>query len=242
MNLSDYLKFDSMKTYGMRLRMVQELKEHMAHERFAYNIKAIEIMQFLPRHLFLNENGLERWVYMLNSVNIDEYQTMSHPSTVLKQTTLLDVSSQDRVLEIGTGSGYQAAVLSHLAKEVYTLERHYNLYFKSRDLFKQLQINNVFSFYGDGFEGLPQFQYFDKIIVTCGAPNLPQSLFDQLKIGGIMVIPIDKENEGQCMYKITKISQTELTYKAYGNFAFVPMLQGVEKSDVYFNSNKNNIT
>jgi protein-L-isoaspartate(D-aspartate) O-methyltransferase len=174
------------------------------------------------------EKGLENHAYFDKALQIGSGQTISQPYTVAFQTELLNISSGDKVLEIGTGSGYQAAVLSEMGALVYTIERHKSLYDTTKILLKKLSYSNIKTFLGDGFEGLPQFSEYDKIIVTCGAPEIPANLLLQLKIGGIMVVPVTK-TDFQDMYRIKKISENDFELTSHGKFMFVPMLKGIEK-------------
>ena len=155
---------------------------------------------------------------------------MSQPLTVAFQSQLLNIKKNNKVLEIGTGSGYQAAILAAMGAQVYSIERQIELFRKTRILLKNtLNILNINLFYGDGFKGLPDEAPFDKIIVTCGAPEVPTSLLAQLKVGGIIVIPV---GDGvQEMKRITKVSDDEYQQESFGEFKFVPMLQSMVKGN-----------
>jgi len=154
-------------------------------------------------------------------------QTISQPFTVAMQTQLLQVERYDKILEIGTGSGYQAAVLLEMGATVYTIERQRELYLKTQVLLPQIGYHPKF-FYGDGYKGLPTYGPFDKIIITAGAPAIPEELISQLKVGGRMVVPIGPR-EKQTMYVVVKTSETEYYKEGHGTYVFVPMLKGLDK-------------
>ena len=188
----------------------------------AFNV--VERHQFIENSLFWNN------AYENCPVPIACGQTMSQPITVAFQSQLLSIKKKDKVLEIGTGSGFQAAILAAMGAQVYSIERQIELFRKTRILLKnKLNITNVNLFYGDGFKGLPDEAPFDKIIVTCGAPEVPTSLLCQLKVGGIIVIPV---GDGvQEMKRITKVSNDEYQQESFGEFKFVPMLQSMVKGN-----------
>lgn len=202
--------------------MVDELRQKGITDESV--LKAIETV---PRHLFLDKAFLER-AYQNKPFPIGKGQTISHPFTVAYQSELLQIKSGEKVLEIGTGSGYQACILDLLGAKVYSIERHEVLFQKSRDLIKKLGFNKIRCFYGDGFEGLPGFAPFDKIIITAAAPIIPDKLLQQLAIGGKMVIPLGEGNK-QKMLRLTKTSDHDYDQEAFEDFLFVPMLQGTEK-------------
>jgi len=205
---------------GMRKQLVEILKN-----KGITNQDVLNVMGTVPRHLFM-DLSLERVAYEDRAIEILCNQTISQPSTVAFQTQLIDVKHREKILEIGTGSGYQTAILYKLSSRVYTIERQKPLYDAALKIFEKINIHPN-CFYGDGFKGLPGYAPFDKILVTCGAPFVPPDLVEQLKIGGIMVIPVgDKE---QTMYKIKKISDTEIKTEEFGNFKFVPMLKDKQK-------------
>lgn len=176
----------------------------------------------VPRHLFI-QSIFEEYAYEDRAFPIAAHQTISHPSTVAEQTELLALKKDEKILEIGTGCGYQTAVLLEITDYVYTIERQKDLFDCSKSKFKELKIRPKFQSFGDGFAGLPTFAPFDKILVTCGAENLPSELIHQLKVGGIMVIPIGKTNE-QILYRFTKLSNNEIQKESFGDCKFVPML------------------
>ena len=184
----------------------------------------------VERHQFIENSLFWHNAYENCPVPIACGQTMSQPITVAFQSQLLNIKKKDKVLEIGTGSGFQAAILAAMGAQVYSIERQIELFRKTRILLKnKLNIININLFYGDGFKGLPDEAPFDKIIVTCGAPEVPVSLLSQLKVGGIIVIPV---GDGvQEMKRITKVSNDEYQQESFGEFKFVPMLQSMVKGN-----------
>ena len=212
---------DSFRHKGLRKQLTEELsKKGIRDER------VLDAINKIPRHLFM-DNAFLNFAYQDKAFPIGSGQTISQPYTVAFQTQLLELKSYEKVLEVGTGSGYQAAVLYLLNSDVYTIERQKELFKRKKDFLPKLGYNCKF-FYGDGYKGLIKFMPFDKIIVTCGAPFIPTELIDQLKIGGKMVIPVGKEKT-QVMHLIHKISNTENKITTHGNFSFVPMLNNKEK-------------
>ena len=212
---------DNIKHQGKRKRLIQELKD-MGIESSA----VLNAMLKVPRHYFLN-SSFEDFAYQNKAFPIPTEQTISHPYTVAFQTEMLNIKKDEKVLEIGTGSGYQTAVLFHLGAEVHSIERQHILYDKTKLLLNQMRINASL-YYGDGFEGLTDKAPFDKIIITAGAPSVPQHLFDQLIIGGSMIIPLGMEN--QIMTLIIKTSKNQYKKIEFDNFneshfRFVPMLK-----------------
>lgn len=207
---------DSFRHKGLRKKLIEELqKKGITDEAVLGAIGTI------PRHLFLESSFLE-FAYQDNAFPIGAGQTISQPYTVAVQSTLLNIKKGDKVLEIGTGSGYQAAVLQLMGAKVFSIERQKELYLKTKTLMKELNYR-INLFYGDGYQGLPAFAPFNKIIITCGAPIIPEKLLDQLKIGGIIVIPLG--DDVQTMTTITKKSETEYVHEEHGQFRFVPMLE-----------------
>jgi protein-L-isoaspartate(D-aspartate) O-methyltransferase len=206
--------------------MVLEVEEMLAKR----GISAPEVMDALmevQRHNFFDSAFDINFTYQNNAFSIGAGQTISQPYIVALQTYLLNIKKRDKVLEIGTGSGYQAAVLIARGARVYTIERQKSLFDKTSKLLPQMGYLPKF-FYGDGYKGLPEFAPFDKIIITAGAPFVPPLLLKQLKVGGIMVVPIG-ETENQTMYRITKISENETKMEDFGSCSFVPMLPEVER-------------
>jgi protein-L-isoaspartate(D-aspartate) O-methyltransferase len=178
----------------------------------------------IPRQFFTPPE-MEELAYHDRPLPIGQGQTISQPYTVAYQTELLNVQPSDRVLEIGTGSGYQAAVLAVLASEVFSIERQRKLFEKNREFEYLRQFDNLFLFYGDGFEGLPEYTPFDKVLITAAAPHIPPKLLEQLKQGGVMVLPLG-EGPSQQMARITKLNNKEVLEEYFNNFQFVPMLTG----------------
>ena len=185
-------------------------------------------MSELPRHFFLDK-AFEEWAYQDKAFPIGNEQTISQPYTVAFQTELLDPQPREKILEVGTGSGYQAAILAMMGARVYTIERQEALYKKARKMLQQLQVGNVRCYYRDGYKGLPEFVPFDKIIVTAGATEIPQALLGQLRIGGILVIPVGEEV--QTMLKITRTGKNEYEQEVKGEFRFVPFLKGLNRDE-----------
>lgn len=204
---------------GKRKQLVDYLREKIGVE----DELVLSAINIVPRHLFM-ESIFEDYAYEDRAFPIASQQTISHPSTVAEQSELLEAQEGDKILEIGTGSGYQAAVLMAMNTSVYTIERQKSLYDFSSKIFRELNLRPKFQSFGDGFAGLPSFAPFDKIIVTCGAEILPTELLKQLKVGGIMVIPLGKEEE-QILMRFTKVSDTQFEREEFGVYKFVPMLQ-----------------
>ncbi|RCU43047.1 protein-L-isoaspartate(D-aspartate) O-methyltransferase [Chryseobacterium lacus] len=188
--------------------------------------KVLTAMNEVPRHLFI-ESIFEDFAYEDRAFPIAAQQTISHPSTVAEQTELLALKEGEKVLEIGTGCGYQTAVLVAMKTLVFTVERQKDLFDFSRKKLSELHLKPRFQSFGDGFAGLPTFAPFDKILVTCGAEELPVELLKQLRIGGKMVIPLGAQDQ-QVLYRFTKISATEIEKEAFGIYKFVPMLNNTQ--------------
>ncbi len=188
--------------------------------------KVLEAMSKVPRHLFL-EKAFEEWAYQNVAFPIGNEQTISQPQTVAIQTSLLEVKKGDKILEVGTGSGYQACVLSLLGAKVYTIERQRALYEKTDKLLRELGFGAIRTFLGDGYEGLKMFAPFDKILVTAGATSLPENLISQLAVGGYLVIPIGGDDV-QTMWRYSKVAETEIKSETFGKFKFVPFLKGTQ--------------
>ena len=182
----------------------------------------IEAIKAVPRHLFL-DSSFEDHAYQDKAFPIGAEQTISQPYTVAFQTELLEVKPNYKILEIGTGSGYQTAVLLHLKAKVYTIERELELFKKTKLFFTKMGYRPKKYIFGDGYKGLPEEAPFDGIIVTAGAPYVPNPLLAQLKIGGKLVIPVGDED--QIMTVFTRKSEKEFEKKEYGSFRFVPLLE-----------------
>ena len=207
---------DSFRHQGLRKQLV----EHLASKGIK-NLEVLNAMNKIPRHLFM-DNAFVNFSYQDKAFPIGAGQTISQPYTVAFQSQLLEIKPYEKVLEVGTGSGYQAAVLSLLDAEVFTIERQRELFLKTKKFLPTLGYNCMFV-YGDGYKGMPKFAPFDKIIITCGAPFIPKDLVAQLKVGGRMVAPIG-DGDLQVMHLIEKISETETRITTHGEFSFVPML------------------
>tara|TARA_B110000467_G_C18332444_1_gene494411 strand:- start:1132 stop:1785 length:654 start_codon:yes stop_codon:yes gene_type:complete len=207
---------DSFRHQGLRKQLVQ----HLASKGIK-NIDVLSAINSIPRHQFL-DTAFVNFAYQDKAFPIGSGQTISQPYTVAFQSQLLELNPYDKVLEVGTGSGYQAAVLTLLDADVYTIERQRDLFNKTKVFLPKLGYNCRFV-YGDGYKGLPKFAPFDKIIITCGAPCIPEDLVAQLKVGGRMVAPIG-EGDIQVMHLIEKLSETETRITTHGEFSFVPML------------------
>jgi protein-L-isoaspartate(D-aspartate) O-methyltransferase len=181
----------------------------------------------IPRHFFL-EPAFAEWAYKDVPFKIEADQTISQPLTVAKMTTLLDVKEGDRILEIGTGSGFQACVLSYMGAKVYSIERQEKLHQQALHFLPSLGFENIRLLLGDGYEGAPLFAPYDKIIVTAGATEIPNKLLAQLKVDGLMVIPVGADD--RTMFRIKKISPTSFEKEDHGVFKFVPFLPGVNSN------------
>jgi len=212
---------DSYKHKGLRRQLVETIKMKGISDENILNA-----IDKIPRHLFL-DSTFQNHAYEDKPFPIGAGQTISQPYTVAFQTDLLKVKKRDKILEVGTGSGYQACVLLELGAVVYTIERQKSLYQKTKLFLPSIGYNPKF-FYGDGYKGLPAYAPFDKIIVTAGAPHIPEMLLGQLKIGGIMVIPVGMADI-QKMITATKTETGEVIIKEHGTFRFVPLLE--DKAD-----------
>ena len=214
---------DSFRHQGLRKQLIQQLSAKGIH-----NKSVLAAMNKIPRHLFI-DNAFVNFAYQDKAFPIGAGQTISQPYTVAFQSQLLELKPYEKVLEVGTGSGYQAAVLSLLEVDVYTIERQRELFLKTKKFLPELGFNCRF-IYGDGYKGLPKLAPFDKIIVTCGAPFIPEDLVAQLKVGGRMVAPIG-DGDIQVMHLIEKLTVTESRITKHGDFLFVPMLNQRENGN-----------
>lgn len=210
---------DTYRHKGLRKKLVETIKEKGISDE-----KILAAMMNLPRHYFL-DTALDQIAYEDRAFPIAEGQTISQPFTVAFQTQLLQVKPYEKILEIGTGSIYQASILAELGANVYTIERQKKLFETNKHFIFKSKYSNIKFFYGDGYEGLPTYAPFDKIIITAAAPLIPPKLVEQLKTGGLMVIPLD-HGEGQRMMRLTKNEDGSLKEELFQNFSFVPMLQG----------------
>lgn len=210
---------DSYRHKGLRKKLVDQIRSKGITDE-----KVLHAINTIPRHYFL-DSAFEDKAYEDKAFPIAEGQTISQPYTVAYQSQLLELKPFEKVLEIGTGSAYQASVLAELGVQVYTIERQKKLFDQNRR-FKYLEkYRNIKFFYGDGYEGLPTYAPFDKILITAAAPIIPPKLIEQLKPGGFMVIPVGT-GEVQRMMRITKQTSGSLKEEVFDNFSFVPMVGG----------------
>jgi protein-L-isoaspartate(D-aspartate) O-methyltransferase len=213
---------DNYRHRGLRKKLVETIKS-----KGIVSKAVLAAIESLPRHYFFESSFLE-FAYDDKPFPIGAGQTISQPYTVAFQTQLLEIRKGDKILEIGTGSGYQACVLSLMGSRVFTIERHKSLYLKTKNFLPNMGFGAIKVFYGDGFEGLPAFAPFDKILITAAVPFVPEKLFEQLKPGGLIVLPIGGD-EVQTMTVVRKTPEGEMLKQKHGAFRFVPMLP--EKSD-----------
>lgn len=210
---------DTYQHKGLRKKLVDLLREKGITDE-----RVLEVINTIPRHYFL-DSAFDKIAYEDRAFEIAAGQTISQPYTVAYQTQLLQVKKSDKVLEIGTGSVYQATILAEMGAWVYTIERQKKLYDLQKEYYFKSKYPNIKFFFGDGFEGLPTYAPFDKVIITAAAPFIPPKLVQQLKPGGCMVIPVD-EGENQRMLRITKQADGNVIEEAFEEFSFVPMLTG----------------
>ncbi|OSZ77747.1 protein-L-isoaspartate O-methyltransferase [Chitinophagaceae bacterium IBVUCB2] len=212
---------DTYRHEALRRKLVKEIQSKgITDERI------LAVMLDLPRHYFL-DSAFDETAYEDKAFPIGEGQTISQPYTVAYQTQLLELKPYQKVLEIGTGSAYQAVVLAEMGVQVYTIERQKKL-FEANKTFEFLKKYKFIKFfYGDGYRGLPTYAPFDRVIITAAAPEIPQNLIDQLKPGGMMVIPLGA-GDMQQMMRITKLENGSLKEEVFDYFSFVPMLGGKE--------------
>lgn len=213
---------DNYRHKGMRNNLVQVLKD-----KGISDVNVLDAIGAVPRHVFIESSFVE-YAYQDRPFPIGSGQTISQPFTVAMQSQLLNVTRGTKVLEIGTGSGYQACVLAQMGAKVFTIERQRNLYTKTKALLASFPYH-IKTFLGDGHKGLPSFAPFDRVIITAAAPEIPQNLVNQLKTGGIMVIPLNNENDAmkQKMLRLTKMEDGSLKREEFGDCKFVPMLKDV---------------
>jgi protein-L-isoaspartate(D-aspartate) O-methyltransferase len=210
---------DSFRTQGLRKKLMEALRAKGFKDE-----AVLEAMLKMPRHFFFDGAFVEK-AYTDNAFPIGAGQTISHPMTVAVQSSLLEIKKHDRILEIGTGCGYQTAILMLLGARVWTVERQRELYDKTSRLLPELGYHPRF-FYGDGYKGLPAYAPFDKILVTCGAPFVPEDLKQQVKVGGYLVIPVG--DDAQRMLRFKKLPDGSFEKEDWGEFRFVPMLEDKE--------------
>lgn len=208
---------DTNKHQGLRNQLAKQLEEKGITDK-----NVLEAIKKIPRHLFLN-SSFEDFAYQDKAFPIAAGQTISQPYTVAFQTQLLAVKKGDKILEIGTGSGYQTAVLCSMGANVYSIERQNELFKKTSILLPKLNIVPKNLSFGDGYKGLPNYAPFDGIIVTAGAPYIPQPLMAQLKIGGKLVIPVGEKD--QIMTLLIRKNETQFEKHEFGDFKFVPLLE-----------------
>ncbi len=209
---------ESFKEKGQR----QQLIESLQNEKDITDANVLIAMNKVPRHLFMLK-GLEHFAYVDKAFRIASGQTISQPYTVAFQSQLLQIKRGDKVLEIGTGSGYQTAVLLEMGAKVFTIERQRELFTQVKKFLPSIGYNPQI-FFGDGYKGKPTYGPFDKIIITAGAPYIPEALIEQLKPGGSLVIPLGEKK--QIMTRISKQVDGSLLTEEFGDFSFVPMLPG----------------
>lgn len=210
---------DTYRHKGLRKKLTDGIrKKGITDERI------LEAINKIPRHFFL-DSAFDDVAYEDRAFPIGEGQTISQPYTVAYQTQLLQVKLFEKVLEIGTGSVYQACVLAELGAQVYTIERQKKLFDTNKKFTFLKKYPNIKFFYGDGYEGLPTFAPFDKVLITAAAPEIPPKLIEQLKVGGMMVIPLGA-GEVQQMKRVTKLERGAIKEEVFDNFSFVPMVEG----------------
>ena len=207
---------------GLRSKLVTTLRQKGIKDE-----RILSAFMNIPRHMFL-DSAFAKWAYTDVAFPIDSNQTISQPYTVAFQTELLNLKGNEKVLEIGTGSGFQACVLSYLGTKVYSIERQEKLFLKTDKLLNKMGFGRIRTLLGDGYKGAPRFAPFDRILITCGAPYVPQELLDQLKVGGILIVPLGG-SEVQSMMRITKKAPNQFEKENFGKFKFVPFLEGVNK-------------
>jgi protein-L-isoaspartate(D-aspartate) O-methyltransferase len=210
---------DTYRHKGLRKKLIDILKEKGITDN-----AVLDAINNIPRHFFL-DSAFDEIAYEDRAFPISDGQTISQPYTVAYQTQLLQVKPLEKILEIGTGSIYQASVLAEMGAKVFTIERQKNLFEKTKQFVLRSKYPNIKFFYGDGFEGLPTYAPFDKVIITAAAPFVPPKLIEQLRTGGKMVIPVD-EGPHQRMLRLTKNADGSFSEEAFQNFSFVPMLTG----------------
>ena len=210
---------DTYRHKGLRKKLVETVRS-----KGITNEKVLEAIEKIPRHFFL-DSAFDEVAYEDKAFPIAEKQTISQPYTVAYQTQLLDVKPFEKVLEIGTGSAYQASVLAEQGAQVFTIERQKKLFESNKNFAYIKRYPNIKFFYGDGYEGLPTYAPFDKVLITAAAPEIPKKLIAQMKTGGVMVIPVGS-GEIQTMKRLIKQADGSLKEEVFDRFSFVPMLGG----------------
>ena len=210
---------DTYRHKGLRRKLVETVRSKGITDE-----KVLTALENIPRHFFL-DSAFDEVAYEDKAFPIEAHQTISQPYTVAYQSQLLEIKPHEKVLEIGTGSCYQAAVLAELGAKVFTIERQKKLFETNKSFAWIKKYHNIKFFYGDGYEGLPTYAPFDKVIITAAAPEVPQKLIDQMKIGAMMVIPFGS-GDVQVMKRLIKQVDGTVKEEVYDNFSFVPMLQG----------------
>jgi len=210
---------DTYRHKGLRKKLAEGIRQKGISDE-----RVLNAINNIPRHFFL-DSAFDEAAYADKAFPIGEGQTISQPYTVAYQSQLLDIKPFDKVLEIGTGSAYQAVVLAQMGVQVYTIERQKKLFDLNKNFNFLKKFPNIKFFYGDGFEGLPTFAPFDRILITAAAPEVPLKLIDQLKPGGMMVLPFGV-GEVQRMMRVTKLANNGLREEVFDQFSFVPMLEG----------------
>ena len=210
---------DTYRHKGLRKKLVETVRS-----KGITNEKVLEAIEKIPRHFFL-DSAFDEVAYEDKAFPIAEKQTISQPYTVAYQTQLLDVKPFEKVREIGTGSAYQASVLAELGAQVFTIERQKKLFESNKNFAYIKRYPNIKFFYGDGYEGLPTYAPFDKVLITAAAPEIPKKLIAQMKTGGVMVIPLGS-GEIQTMKRLIKQADGSLKEEVFDRFSFVPMLGG----------------
>jgi protein-L-isoaspartate(D-aspartate) O-methyltransferase len=212
---------DTYRHKGLRKELVSLLRKKGITDE-----KVLAAIDRVPRHLFMgHDNIFDVTAYEDKAFPIGEGQTISQPHTVAYQSQLLEILPKEKVLEIGTGSGYQAAVLAELGAKVFSIERQRKLYERTRSLLTDLGYPYIKMFFGDGYEGLETFAPYDKIIITAAAPHIPEKLLTQLMLGGQMVLPLEIDSATK-MVRITRLDEKEYDQEIFSEAAFVPMLKG----------------
>lgn len=213
---------DSLEAKGKRQRLVNELRKKGIDDE-----EVLKAMNVVPRHVFMDDVFLAH-AYSDKAFPISSGQTISQPYTVAFQSSLLKVEKRSKILEIGTGSGYQAAVLAEMGAKVFTIERFRELHLKAQSMLQRMGYHSVKFFFGDGHEGKPQFGPYDGIIITAATKEIPPKLLEQLKIGGRLVAPVGEAAGEQIMTLVIKKDTDTYEYSSFGSFAFVPMLTGTK--------------